>query len=410
MSKRLVLLVSGFLMLFTVIAYATTMTVNIEPNKEGVIDKLKKVNVVVKLTSDFVIDTSQIVIEWNGQDITETFLGSASSQLNDSKTEITFYWPISAADLEPGQHTISATTGNGKWYDSNLIIQAVDDNSLHFSYSIPVLLTNPIGSTQLKKAVVQSSSSPSISNVYGESIWNYHNCWNKSNSPGTYIGYAQVPYKGRNDSGIGKIIAQGSNLDKITSVTIQEGDYTVVGIQKIGTTQLKLDIRVNYVGERYPIPVTNSKLVFTYSGGTITKTVNLLPTFYKDNQSWGQCTWYAGLVMRIKNNKSEVRSYSSTTTISGDPNSSGFPQKGSVLNASDAHMAYLENITLKKTVKNSDGSTSYTYTLTGTQYNAKCDVSKSSFSTDMVTKKSKSGAYSITTYPTVVYKVTKIKQ
>jgi len=38
MPKRLLLLVCGFFMLFSVVAYATTMTENIEPNKEGLSD------------------------------------------------------------------------------------------------------------------------------------------------------------------------------------------------------------------------------------------------------------------------------------------------------------------------------------------------------------------------------------
>lgn len=162
MSKRLVLLVSGFLMLLAVIAYATTMTVNIEPNKEGVIDKSNKVNIVVKLTSDLVIDIGQIVIEWNGQDITEAFLDSASSQLNDSKTEITFYYPISAADLEPGQHIIAATTGNGKWYDGTLTILDIDHQSLHFSYSSLLRSAKTVDSSQPAVAFLESTAKAKV--------------------------------------------------------------------------------------------------------------------------------------------------------------------------------------------------------------------------------------------------------
>jgi hypothetical protein len=155
MQKRLGLIISGVLMLFAVFAFATTMTVNIEPNKEGVIDKSKNVNIVVKLIDDFVIDVSQIVIKWDDHDITQAFLNSAASQLNDSKTEITFYSPISAAELKPGQHTISATTGNGKWYESTLTIQDMGDESFHFSYSSLQLSAGLLGSSQSKAAAVQ---------------------------------------------------------------------------------------------------------------------------------------------------------------------------------------------------------------------------------------------------------------
>lgn len=158
MSKRLIFLMSCFFVMLSVISYAT-VTVNIEPNKDGVIDKSKIVNIVIKLTSDFVIDIGQIVIEWNGQDITQTLLKSAASQLNESKTEITFYYPISISDLQPGQNNISATTGNGTWYNSTLTIQGIDDQSLHFSYSSPQLSVVSMGSSQLKKAATTTDLS-----------------------------------------------------------------------------------------------------------------------------------------------------------------------------------------------------------------------------------------------------------
>ena len=303
--------------------------------------------------------------------------------------------------------------------DTELYIGKPHPNWASDSYYMGSLDEVRIYNRALSDAEIQelySGTPPSISKVYGESIWNYLNCPNKKDSAGPYIGYAQVPYWGpnattwRDSSGIGKIVVQGSNLDKISSVNIEEGDYFINGIQKISASQWKLDIRAKYVGEPYPIPVTNSKLVFTYYGGTITKTVNLIPTFYKNNQSWGQCTWYAGLVKRIINGQSEVRAYSNTVSISGDPNNPGFPKNGSVLNASNKHMAYLENISLRTTVPHKDGSITYTYDLSYSQYNANCDLSKSSKSTTMVVNKSKKGIYTITTAPTAVYKVTGVKQ
>jgi hypothetical protein len=161
MSKRLAVLGGGLILVFlAIIAYATTITVNIEPNKEGMIDKSKKVNIVVKLTSDLAIDIDQVSIEWNGQDITREFLDSAASQFNESKTEVTFYYPISASELNPGEYTIAATLGNGIWFESNLIIQPLDDKSLQFAYSKPILSPVTIESSQPNNARAKSSVPP----------------------------------------------------------------------------------------------------------------------------------------------------------------------------------------------------------------------------------------------------------
>ena len=344
-----------------------------------------------------------------------------------------------AIDANDNIHIVCYQQINGTWqliyyfYDGTTWTSSVIDQftTTSLSYSAADLAVGSDGTVHIAYANPDTWSviyavqvpviPPSISNIYGESIWNYHNCWSNVNSPGTYIGYAQVPYwdsaphDWRDNSGIGKIIVQGSNLDKITSVTIQNGNYFVNGFQIISASQLKLDIRASYVGEPNPMPISNYNLVFTYNGGTLTKSgVSLIPTFYVNNQSWGQCTWYAGLVKRILNGQSEVRSYKNTfNKLSGDPNNPGFPKNGSVLMATSGlkkHMAYLENISLSNTVQNKDGSTTYTYNLSGTQYNATCNVGKSSFSTIMVVNKSKKGIYSIQKAPVAVYTVTGVKQ
>ncbi len=75
MSKRFVFLMVCFFVMLAVVSYAT-VTVNIEPNNEGVIDKSKIVNVVIKLSSDLEIDMSQVLIAWNGQNITQEIFES----------------------------------------------------------------------------------------------------------------------------------------------------------------------------------------------------------------------------------------------------------------------------------------------------------------------------------------------
>jgi len=267
---------------------------------------------------------------------------------------------------------------------------------------------------------------PTISSSFTGTTWPApisFTCYDKSQT-----GYFQVPYEGYPAI---YVYANGSNLDKISSVEISASGYNKsVQIIKSKSTskKLALDIRgskkkglfpgQDYYDEKDPIPVTNPTLTFYYENGTQSAsypiTPGIIPVFYVNKQAWGQCTWYAGIIKRIE---SPVYSYSSCTQINGDPNSPGFPKAFSVLNVSDKHMAYLEQITITSTVINTDGSTTITYNLKGSQYNAACDCQPSTFDTNMVVNKSKDGKkYKILTYPQFtfkngkVYPVTKVKQ
>lgn len=206
-------------------------------------------------------------------------------------------------------------------------------------------------------------------------------------------------------------MVNGSNLNQITTVSIDASGYTVK-IGKTTTTQLQLDIRAATVGEN-PKPVANPTLTLNYNGGKLQPKISpgIIPVFYKDNQAWCQCTWYAGIVARIRSGRSEVINYDNSVNLSGNPTTPGFPTANSVIMAYRKHMAFVETSTETSRVTNKDGSAIITYKLTGSQYNARCDAAKSTFSETMVVSKSKTGNYTVTTTPKIAfYAVDRVKQ
>lgn len=314
-------------------------------------------------------------------------------------------------NLSSGDYKIKCEKEGCETYEEDITL--LDDDAL--SLNIVMYTENDY---IVKSAT--TSTIPSVTSFSGRT-WpqpTSFTCYNKEQK-----GYFQVAYEGYSPI---YLYANGSNLDKVSSVQMTESLYnTTVKIIKQSYSQLKLEIRATYDSSAYdsnshtyyPKPIAKPTLNFYYDSGYnyIAKQIEpgIIPTFYQDNQAWGQCTWYAGIIMRKQNGQSEVIRYSATVTINGNPNSSGFPKTGSVLNASDKHMAYLENNSETSRVTNSDGSETITYSLTGSQYNADCNCNYSTFSTNMVIKKSKDGkSYTITQYPKVTSKlqVTKVKQ
>jgi len=267
------------------------------------------------------------------------------------------------------------------------------------------------------KSVVVSVRVPSVSGFSGAN-------WPPAGftySDPSYNNYYQVPYDKSSPSTNCSAIpfyADGSNLDAVTTVEISAPGYSKsVSIVSRSSSRLTLDIRATANGwsDTSPRPVKQPTLTFYYAGSSkITKQIEtgIIPVFYVNNQAWGQCTWYAGIIMRNRNGQTPVTSYSSTVELSGNPNAGGFPKTGSVLNASDKHMAYLDNMTTASTTKNPDGSTSTTYQLAYSDYNYGYRCGKrTNQPTTMKVKRSKDGkTYTIESYPKAGFKVTKVKQ
>jgi hypothetical protein len=232
-----------------------------------------------------------------------------------------------------------------------------------------------------------------------------------------------VGYAGYEDKRL-YIQANGSGLDKVTAVSTTSPGYTISIVAK-SESMLTLNIQgeknaSGYFDEDSPQPVANMPLSFSYPGGSLLKNISpgVIPAFVPDNQAYGQCTWYAGYIARLRARKAVVPSFDSCVPLSGDPSNPGFPRPNSVLNASGHHMAFLESITLVSSTQNKDGSVTVIYQMDGSQFNAGDATespsgwgTKSKFTTQMVVNQ-KDGVYTIpiSGIPKVFYTVTKVKQ
>lgn len=253
------------------------------------------------------------------------------------------------------------------------------------------------GATQVSGAV-----SPSVSGVTG-SRWSY-------TCPATYNNYLQVPYAGRNDSGVATITLNGSSLDSVTSVSIKAPGYTAAILRK-SASQLVLDVRAGPPSES-PKPVPEPVLYLTHRNGTLAYTVRpgLIPALYVSTLAWNQCTWWAGGIRRIQTGRSVVNSYSQGSSISPDPSSSGFPRQGSVLMTYQKHMSFAESVTETGRTNYSDGSSRITYQIVASQYNWPCGAERTSKTATMVIQRSRLGSYSFITRPSVGYEITHVRQ
>jgi len=82
---------------------------------------------------------------------------------------------------------------------------------------------------------------------------------------------------------------------------------------------------------------------------TVEKEILLLPAFNESGQVYGQCTWLAGYMLKFAENESTdichniIATYRDTIQIDGNPESTAFPKKGSII-ANGGHMAYVSDI------------------------------------------------------------------
>jgi hypothetical protein len=251
---------------------------------------------------------------------------------------------------------------------------------------------------------------PSVTNFTG-TPWAYPSADFPYSNP-QWLNYLQVGYAGHATI---YVYANGSGLDRVTAVSTTASGYAISIVAK-SASKLTLSIQGVRNGsgcfdENAPKPVANMPLTFSYSGGVLSRSVSpgIIPAFNPGLQAYGQCTWYAGYIARLRAGKAVVASYSSCVPLSGNPANPGFPKANSVLNSSGKHMSFLESVRSSST-NNADGSVTVTYAMSGSQYNTGTPWgSRSPFTTQMVIRQ-KSGLYTIVTAPKVIYPVTAVKQ
>jgi hypothetical protein len=191
----------------------------------------------------------------------------------------------------------------------------------------------------------------------------------------------------------------GANLDLVFKITIDAKQYQVVS-WSILPTKITLDIRAltynNWPTVEYlPAPTAKPTLTLYFndkaSGSCkyITETISpgIIPVFFYDNQAYGQCTSYAGIIRRNQVGLPIITAYNMPENnfypfkpLSGNPSDPGFPKQYAVLCTNYPHMAFIENVSAQD---NSKVNGTIIYTITGTQYNVPCGESKSSWKTVM---------------------------
>ena len=258
-------------------------------------------------------------------------------------------------------------------------------------------LETGLGTTPVRGAV-----SPSVKSVTG-ARWSY-------TCPSTFNNYLQVPYAGRNDSGVRAITLNGSNLDTVYAVSIKAAGYTAKILRK-SSTQLVLDVRAGPPSES-PKPVAAPWLYLTHPNGVLMVRINpgLIPALYVNTLTWNQCTWWAGGIRRIQTGRPVINAYAQGFAISPNPSNSGFPRQGSVLMTYQKHMSFVESMTETGRRTYSDGSTRITYQIVASQYNWPCGAGRTLKTVTMVVQRSRLGTYSFITRPSVGYEITHVRQ
>ncbi len=309
----------------------------------------------------------------------------------------------------------SATSGATIRYTTNGSVPT--SSSSVCSGSISLSATTTVKAKAFKSGMTDSAVASatftcvSVANFTG-TVWPYPMPGGFSYSNAAWRNFLQVNYSGYTSI---PIYANGTGLDNVTAVSTTAPGYTITLAKKTATMlTLRIEGARNsrgYFDETCPQPVANMPITFSYPGGSQTKPIQpgVIPTFRADLQVYGQCTWYAGYIARLREGAPVVLAYSNCVAISGDPNAAGFPLEGSVLSASGSHMAFLEVMNQTGMTWNPDNSWTNTYDMAGTQYNAKTPYgTKSPFTTQMVVKQ-KNGVFTITKWPTVIYTVTGVK-
>jgi len=146
----------------------------------------------------------------------------------------------------------------------------------------------------------------------------------------------------------------------------------------------------------------------------LTLKIKLLPAF-NDDQLYGQCTWYAWHVMRIRNQQQEITSYydSKIVAMQETPSKVNIPRSNSIImNRSLKHTAYITSVSQSEPITNPvDKSTTVIYTINGMHANWNSRTSVDPFKeTTMSVTTSKDGKTRtmIKPYPIAGYQMTHV--
>ncbi len=163
----------------------------------------------------------------------------------------------------------------------------------------------------------------------------------------SWRGYFQVPYDGY-EGGSNSYLTVNGSFSHFSSISTNNSYYSI-DVVSVTSSQIKLYVLANPDNSTTKAtPQDRLTLTFKDTFGEIVGfSIPVIPSFNYNNQTYGQCTWYAGYIMRNYNNLSN-QGYGGTY-ISGNTSSSGFPKAKSVIslkksNGSWAHHVFLDSI------------------------------------------------------------------
>lgn len=176
---------------------------------------------------------------------------------------------------------------------------------------------------------------------------------------GTYASYFKSDITGTSIFTIsGKGFGTKAGQVKLSGVS----SYSVSKISSWSDSKVVCYIKSNTNSE----PTTKASLiVYPSSGGNATKTLSIVP--YVAGKQWGQCTWFANK-RRIENGLSYQAAGKTYSNYSGSVDANYTPKKFDILVWHNEHEAFLESVSTS-TAKNADGSVTYTYSLSISEYN-----------------------------------------
>lgn len=176
---------------------------------------------------------------------------------------------------------------------------------------------------------------------------------------GTYASYFKSDITGTSIFTIsGKGFGSKAGQVKLSGVS----SYTVSKISSWTDSKVVCYIKSNTNSE----PTTKASfIIYPSSGGNATKTFSIVP--YVAGKQWGQCTWWANK-RRIENGLSYQAAGKTYSNYSGSIDANYTPKKYDMLIWHNEHEAFIESVSTSS-AKSSDGSVTYTYSLSISEYN-----------------------------------------
>lgn len=176
---------------------------------------------------------------------------------------------------------------------------------------------------------------------------------------GTYSSYFVADYEGTNSFAVtGKGFGTKQGCITVSGAT----GYTVSKISSWSDTKILCLVKSSPNSEA----TTKASICIRPStGGCVEKSINLVPYIF--GKQFQQCTWWANK-RRIEKGLSYQQAGKTYSNYSGTVDANYIPKSSDILIWNNVHEAFVESVSTSSS-KNSDGSTTFSYTVNISEYN-----------------------------------------